>query len=257
MKVLLLAGGFGTRISEESGIRPKPMVEVGEMPIIWHIMKQYSYYGHNDFVILLGYKGNVIKEYFFNYYLNQTSVTLDLKNNSMTAIKSDVEPWRVTLLDTGVQTMTGGRIKQAQKIVGNEPFLLTYGDGVSDVNIDELLKHHKKHEKKITMTAVQPEGKFGALVFNESGHITSFKEKPKNESGWINGGFFVCEPTVFDYIEEDKNCIFERTPLEGLVRDGEMNCFKHDGFWKCMDTLADKNKLSHMWKHGEAQWKIW
>ncbi|MCK5074702.1 MAG: glucose-1-phosphate cytidylyltransferase [Bacteriovoracaceae bacterium] len=257
MKVLILAGGYGTRISEESGVRPKPMVEIGDKPILWHIMKQYSHYGFNDFVILLGYKGDVIKEYFFNYYLNQTSVTLDLATNTMETIESKVEPWKVTLLDTGVTTLTGGRIKRAQDIVGNNPFLLTYGDGVSDININNLVDIHEKSKKLITMTAVQPVGKFGALSFDDDNQITSFKEKPKDEAGWINGGFFVCEPKVFDYIEEGDKSIFERAPLEGLVGDGHMNCYKHHGFWKSMDTLADKNSLGHMLKNGEAKWKVW
>ena len=257
MKVLILAGGLGTRISEETGIRPKPMVEIGGKPILWHIMKSYSHFGFNEFVILCGYKGQVIKEYFANYYLNASSVTFDLKTNSMETLVSDVEPWKVTLLDTGADTLTGGRIKQAQKVVGNHPFLLTYGDGVSDVNMMELIEHHKKSSRLITMTAVQPAGRFGALEFNKEDQITGFKEKPKGEVGWINGGFFVCEPKVFDYIASPTTTIFEREPLEKLASENQMNCYKHKGFWKCMDTLADKQALDTLYTRGEAKWKIW
>lgn len=257
MKVLILAGGYGTRISEETGIRPKPMVEIGDKPIIWHIMKGYSQYGFNDFVILCGYKGHVIKEYFANYYLNQSSMTFDLRDNSMKLVDSEVEPWKVTLLDTGINTLTGGRIKRAQKVVGNEPFMLTYGDGVSDININELIEHHKKSNRLITMSAVQPAGRFGALEFDGSDQITGFKEKPKGETGWINGGFFVCQPQVFDYITEGDKTIFERSPLEKLAESGQMNCYKHHGFWKCMDTLADKNSLTELLDRKEAKWKTW
>lgn len=257
MKVLILAGGYGTRISEETGIRPKPMVEIGDHPILWHIMKGYSKFGFNDFVILCGYKGHVIKEYFADYYLNNSSVTFDLARNEMTLVDSNVEPWRVTLLDTGVNTLTGGRIKRAQKVVGNEPFLLTYGDGVSDVNIADLVETHKSSGKLVTMTAVQPSGRFGALEFDENDQITGFKEKPKGEVGWINGGFFVCEPKVFDYITEGDKSIFERAPLEQIAEQRQMNCYKHHGFWKCMDTLADKNTLTEMWERKDAKWKTW
>lgn len=257
MKVLILAGGYGTRISEETGTRPKPMVEIGDKPILWHIMKIYSHYGFNDFVILCGYKGHIIKEYFANYYLNQSSVTFNLKDNSMEMVTSEVEPWTVTLLDTGVNTLTGGRIKRAQKVVGNEPFLLTYGDGVSDINISELVDHHRRHKKLITMSAVQPAGRFGSLEFDDNEQIKTFKEKPHGESGWINGGFFVCEPNVFDYIIDGDKTIFERDPLEKLAEAKQINCYRHHGFWKCMDTLADKNSLTSMLDKNEAKWKIW
>ena len=257
MKVLILAGGYGTRISEETGIRPKPMVQVGENPILWHIMKSYSQHGFNEFVILCGYKGNYIKEYFSNYFIQRSSMTFDLKNNSMEVVNSNVEPWKVTCLDTGDGTMTGGRIKKAQDIVGNEPFLLTYGDGVSDVNIKETVEQHLASKRLITMTAVRPEGRFGALEFGDENQVTAFKEKPKDEVGWINGGFFVCQPEVFNYIGEGDSTIFERAPLEQLVKEDQMNCYKHDGFWKCMDTLADKMALEKMWLSGEARWKNW
>ena len=258
MKVLILAGGFGTRLSEETGIRPKPMVEIGDKPILWHIMKHYSSYGYNDFVILCGYMGSYIKEYFANYYVSQSSITFDLKNNSMETISSEVEPWKVTLLDTGLNTMTGGRIKKAKDIIGNEPFLLTYGDGVSDVNIEALVAKHKEEGKLCTMTAVQPGGRFGALIFDaDTGDLREFKEKPKSEGGWINGGFFVCEPEVFDYIEEGEDAVFEKKPLEKLALDSKINCYKHSCFWKCMDTLNDKKALNSMWDSGEAKWKTW
>ncbi|OUR98785.1 glucose-1-phosphate cytidylyltransferase [Halobacteriovorax marinus] len=257
MKVLILAGGYGTRISEETGIRPKPMVEVGEKPILWHIMKHYSSYGFNEFVILCGYKGNCIKEYFANYFVRQSSVTFDLANNSMEIINSDVENWKVTCLDTGDGTLTGGRIKRAQEVVGNEPFMLTYGDGVSDVDIKALVESHKESGRACTMTAVQPDGRFGALEFDDKDQLTAFKEKPQGEVGWINGGFFVCQPEVFDEIKDGDRTIFERAPLEKLASSGQVNSYKHDGFWKCMDTLADKQALTKMWESGEAKWKTW
>ena len=258
MKVVILAGGFGTRLSEETGIRPKPMVEIGDKPILWHIMKHYSSYGYTDFVILCGYMGSFIKEYFANYYLSQSSITFDLKNNSMETVSSDVEPWKVTLLDTGLNTMTGGRIKKAKEVIGDEPFLLTYGDGVSDVNIGKVVEDHKSQGKLCTMTAVQPGGRFGALIFDaDTGDLREFKEKPKSEGGWINGGFFVCEPEVFDYIEDGTEAVFEKKPLEKLAQDNKMNCYKHSGFWKCMDTLNDKKALNSMWENGEAKWKTW
>lgn len=257
MKVLILAGGYGTRISEESGIRPKPMVEIGGKPILWHIMKSYSQYGLNEFVILCGYKGHMIKEYFSNYYLNHSSITFDLQKNSMEIVNSSVEPWKVTLLDTGDGTLTGGRILRAREVVGRDPFLLTYGDGVSDINISDLMAHHKRSGKLLTMSCVQPEGRFGALEFDDNDQLVSFKEKPQGEVGWINGGFFVCENKVFDYIKEGDKTIFERSPLEDLTKDHQVNCYKHHGFWKCMDTLADKNKLSEMWESNKAKWRVW
>jgi len=257
MKVLILAGGYGTRLGEETDVKPKPMVEIGGKPILWHIMKSYSEHGFNEFVVLCGYKGHKIKEYFANYYLNKSSVTFDLANNTMDTVKTEVEPWKVTLLDTGDGTLTGGRIKRAEDVVGNEPFMLTYGDGVSDVPIGDLVKAHKDSGKLITMTAVQPAGRFGALEFDGNDQITAFKEKPKGEVGWINGGFFVCQPEVFKYITEGDKSIFERKPLERLAEERQINSFKHKGFWKCMDTLADKNALENLWAKGEAAWKTW
>lgn len=256
MKVLILAGGYGTRISEESDIKPKPMIEIGGKPIIWHIMKHYSAYGFNEFVLLLGYKSYVIKEYFANYYLHNSDVTIDTAKKSIEVHNNYSENWKITLLETGLDTMTGGRVKRAKDYVGNEPFLLTYGDGVSDVNIKELLEFHKKHGKKITMTSIQPEGRFGALKIEENNKITSFLEKPKGDGAWINGGFFVCDPSVIDYIADDSTT-FEKEPLEKLAKDGELFSYKHDGFWKCMDTLRDKNQLNEMWTNNKAKWKSW
>lgn len=255
MKVLILAGGFGTRLSEETGLRPKPMVEIGEKPILWHIMKMYSHYGYNDFVILLGYKGYYIKEYFANYFLHQSDVTIDLATNEMQIHKNSSEPWKVTLLDTGLNTMTGGRIKRAKELVGDESFMLTYGDGVSDVDINKLVNTHQTHGKAITMTSVQPEGRFGALQM-DGNLITSFMEKPRGDGAWINGGFFVCESSVFDYIDDDTT-VFEQEPLQKLAQEGQLMAFKHDGFWKCMDSLNDKQMLNSMLKSGNAKWKVW
>ncbi|MEI8602892.1 glucose-1-phosphate cytidylyltransferase [Shewanella sp. PP-Sp27a-2] len=229
MKVLLLAGGFGTRLSEETDLKPKPMVEIGGKPILWHIMKMYSQHGYNEFVILLGYKGYYIKEYFANYFLHQSDVTIDLSSNEMKIHKNTSEPWTVTLLDTGLHTMTGGRVKRAQEVIGNSPFMLTYGDGVSDVNISELVKFHKKHGKAITMTSVQPDGRFGAIEI-EGNKITKFLEKPKGDGSWINGGFFVCEPSVLKYIKDGDSTVFEQAPLQELANDGELFSYKHDGF---------------------------
>ncbi|MEX0333143.1 glucose-1-phosphate cytidylyltransferase [Vibrio tubiashii] len=256
MKVLLLAGGFGTRLSEETDVRPKPMVEIGGKPILWHIMKMYSQHGFNEFVILLGYKGYYIKEYFANYFLHQSDVTIDLSTNEMKIHKNTSEPWTVTLLDTGLHTMTGGRVKRAQEIVGNERFMLTYGDGVSDVNISELVEFHNSHGKSITMTSVQPDGRFGALELHGDS-VTNFLEKPKGDGAWINGGFFVCEPKVFDYIQGGDCTVFEQSPLQNLALDGELMAYKHHGFWKCMDSLNDKNKLNEMLENEKALWKSW
>ena len=255
MKVLLLAGGFGTRLSEETDIRPKPMAEIGGKPIIWHIMKGYSHYGFNEFIILLGYKGYYIKEYFGNYFLHQSDVTIDLSTNGIEVHNNTSEPWKVTLLETGQDTMTGGRIKRAKNFIGNEPFLLTYGDGVSDVDLSDLIQFHKKHGKLITMTAVQPEGRFGALE-TEGTRVSSFLEKPKGDGSWINGGFFVCQPEVLDYIAGDQT-VFEQEPLMQLAKDGELFNYRHKGFWKCMDTLRDKKVLNEMWDKGQAKWKTW
>ena len=257
MKVLILAGGMGTRLSEETNLIPKPMVEIDGKPILWHIMKIYSAYGYNDFIILLGYKGYVIKEYFANYFLHKSDVTFNMKENKMTIHEEHCEPWNVTLIDTGLHTMTGGRVKRAQKYVGNEPFMLTYGDGVSDIDIGKLVEYHKAHGKAATMTSVQPEGRFGALVFNGDGEVTSFAEKPKGDGSWINAGFFVCEPKVFDYITEGDSTIFERSPLENLAKDGQLYTYHHDGFWKCMDTLRDKQQLQAMCDEGNAPWISW
>jgi len=256
MKVVLLAGGFGTRLSEETTLKPKPMVEIGGMPILWHIMKIYSHYGFNEFVVCCGYKGYVIKEYFANYFLHQSDVTFDLQENKMHIHNSKSEPWKVTLVDTGLHTMTGGRIKKVKEFLNNKPFLLTYGDGVGNVNIDELISSHQKSNKSITITAVQPSGRFGALNINDKNNVESFVEKPSGDGAWINGGFFVCEPEVVDYIDDDTT-VFERTPLENLAKDGKMNAYKHHGFWKPMDMLRDKKQLEADWSTGKPLWKIW
>jgi glucose-1-phosphate cytidylyltransferase len=257
MKVVLFAGGFGTRISEESNLKPKPMIEIGGKPILWHIMKQYSHYGYNDFVILLGYKSYVIKEYFANYFLHQSDVTIDLTTNGMEIHNNSSEPWKVTLVDTGLKSMTGGRIKRAQKYIGDEPFMLTYGDGVSNIDIKKLVEFHKEHKGALTMTSVQPEGRFGALDIDDAGKVCSFIEKPKGDGHWINAGFFVCEPKVFDYITEGDTTVFEQTPLVNLAKDGEINAYKHSGFWKPMDTLRDKVSLNEMYDKGQAPWTVW
>jgi glucose-1-phosphate cytidylyltransferase len=256
MKVVILAGGLGTRLSEETGIKPKPMVEIGGMPILWHIMKIYSAHGFNDFVICLGYKGYIIKEYFANYFLHKSDVTIDLSNNSVRVHDSQAEPWKITLVDTGVHSMTGGRIKRIQQHVQSEPFFLTYGDGVSDINIKALLDFHKKHKKFCTVTSVQPSGRFGALTLSEDNQVHSFLEKPKGDGSWINGGFFVCEPTVFDYIKGD-DTVWEKEPMEQIAHEGQMYAYKHSGFWRPMDTLKDKNDLNDMWEMNQALWKIW
>jgi len=256
MKVLILAGGYGTRISEESYYKPKPMVEIGGKPILWHIMKIYSAYGYNEFIILLGYKGYYIKEYFANYFLHQSDVTIDLKTGEMQIHKNSSEPWKVTLLDTGLDTMTGGRIKRAKNYVGDETFMLTYGDGVGDVNIDKLVSFHKKHKGYITVTSVQPDGRFGALDIGKNNEVKAFIEKPKGDGGWINAGFFVCEPEIFDYIDGDET-IFEQKPLQNLAKDKVLYTYKHTGFWRPMDTLRDKRELERLWKSGRAPWKVW
>ena len=258
MKVVILAGGFGTRLSEETGIKPKPMVEIGGKPILWHILKSYSHYGFNEFIILLGYKGYMIKEYFANYSLHNSSVTIDLKNNQINMLTNKSEDWKVTLLDTGLNTMTGGRIKQAQKIIGNEKFFLTYGDGVSDVNFKELIEFHNKHAGIITMTTIQPQSRFGTIEYGEDEQLVkSFQEKPKGERGWINGGFFVCDNEVFDYIDNDSSRVFERDPLENMSNDNKLYAHKHHGFWRAMDSLKDKNDLEELWNSNNAKWKTW
>lgn len=255
MKVLLLAGGLGTRISEETHLKPKPMIEIGGKPILWHIMKMYSHYGFNEFTVLLGYKGYLVKEFFANYFLHQSDVTVDLAENKLTIHDNKSEPWKITLLDTGLNTMTGGRLLKARNYVGEEPFLLTYGDGVSDVNIKALEEYHRSHSGCITMTAVQPDGRFGALEM-DGDRISRFLEKPLGDGGWINGGFFVCDPKVYEYIDGDST-VFERDPLERMAEEKELFAFKHTGFWKPMDTLRDKIQLEEMWTNNTAKWKTW
>jgi glucose-1-phosphate cytidylyltransferase len=256
MKVVILAGGFGTRISEETEIKPKPMVEIGGKPILWHIMKHYSSFGMNEFIICLGYKGYKIKEYFNNYFLHQSDVTFDLSKNEQCVHSSTAEPWKVTLVDTGEQTMTGGRIKRIESFVGAETFMMTYGDGLSDVNLNHLLAFHSSKKKLATLTAIQPASRFGVLEMDHHSIVLSFHEKPKGEQSYINGGFFVLEPGIFSYIEGD-NTIFEREPLEGLAKNKELLAFKHDGFWRPMDTLRDKLALEDLWKTNLAPWKTW
>ena len=256
MKVVILAGGLGTRLSEETVLKPKPMVEVGGMPILWHIMKIYSSYGFNDFIICLGYKGYMVKEYFANYFLHKSDVTIDLSNNSIKIHDSQAEPWKVTLVDTGNDTLTGGRIMRIKEYVSSETFMVTYGDGVSDVNIDELVKFHKSHGKYCTVTSVQPSGRFGALDIDENNEVKSFIEKPKGDGAWVNGGFFVCEPAIFNYIDGDTT-IWEKEPMETIANQGHMFTFKHAGFWRPMDTLKDKHDLNDMWNSNNAPWKLW
>lgn len=257
MKVLILAGGLGSRLSEETTLKPKPMVEIGGKPILWHIMKIYSHYGFNEFIILCGYKGYMIKEYFANYYSHMSDMTIDMTTNKIAYHANHAEPWKVTLINTGLDSMTGCRIKKVRDYVGNEPFMLTYGDGVSDVNINELIAYHKSHRKAITMTSVQPEGRYGSLIVNDQKQVTSFQEKPKGDGAWINAGFFVCQPEVFDYIPDGDKVIFEREPLEGLARDGQLFTFKHEGFWKPMDTQRDKNQLEDLIEKKKAPWITW
>jgi len=258
MKAVIFAGGYGSRISEESGIRPKPMVEIGNNPILWHILKIYSHHGINDFIICCGYKAYVIKEYFSNYFMHNADVTFDLRHNKMEVHNAFSEPWKITLVDTGEDTMTGGRLKRVKDFIGGETFLLTYGDGVSDVDITELVKFHKSQGAKATLTAVQQPGRFGAFTLGpEDVKIDNFQEKPlSGDSPWINGGFFVCEPEVMDLIDGDAT-IWERKPLETLAATGELSAFKHRGFWQPMDTLRDKHYLEDLWKGGKAPWKIW
>jgi len=255
MKVVILAGGYGTRLSEETDIRPKPMVEIAGKPILWHIMKHYSFYGFNEFVILLGYKGYYIKEYFSNYFLHQSDVTFDLSNGEMSTHSNSSEPWKVTLLDTGIETMTGGRLLRAKKFLEKETFLLTYGDGLSDINITKLVDFHKLQKSYVTISAVQPEGRFGILDINHN-IVNSFIEKPKGNDTWINAGFMVCEPILFNYLSED-DTILEQQPLQTLATENKLSSFKHYGFWKCMDTLRDKTALNSMWSNNQAKWKVW
>ena len=257
MKVVILAGGLGTRLSEETDLKPKPMVEIGGYPVLWHIMKIYSAYGYNDFVILTGYKSHIIKDFFVNYYQRYSDITVDMVANSVQVHKTRSEPWTVTILYTGQDTLTGGRIKKAQSYLGQEPFMLTYGDGVSDIHIPSLLACHQQSGKIVTMTAVKPLGRFGALDLDGQDNITSFMEKPQGDGAWINGGFFVCQPEVFDYIPPQPDVMFERAPLEQLAAQGHLHAYKHTGFWRPMDTLRDKNELTALWKTGHAPWKIW
>ncbi len=256
MKVVILAGGFGTRLAEDTAVKPKPMIEIGGKPILWHIMKIYSYYGFNDFIICLGYKGYVIKEYFANYFLHANDVTLDVQHNKMEVHQKNAEPWKVTLVETGDKTMTGGRIKRIQAYLKDQPFLMTYGDGVADLNIAQLVAYHQAHQKLVTVTATQPVGRFGALTMDDGNKVKSFMEKPTGDGGWISGGFFVMQPGVFRYIAGDSTTL-EHEPMEKLVREGELVAYKHYGFWHSMDTLRDKIHLEDLWASGKAPWKVW
>ena len=258
MKVVILAGGLGTRISEESHLKPKPMIELGDYPILWHIMKYYSHYGFNDFVICCGYKGYKIKEYFANYYYQHSDVTFDFSDSNKVTIHSNVaEPWRVTVVDTGLKTETGGRIKRVQKYLNNEPFMMTYGDGVSNVDFRALLEQHERTGKVVTLTAVQPGNRFGVLDIQPEGEITNFEEKPKEDGGWINAGFMVIEPEIFNYLSDDSALNFERNTLRVLAREGQLSAYRHNGFWQCMDTLRDKNMLEKLIADGVAPWMVW
>lgn len=256
MKVVILAGGVGSRVSEESVIRPKPMIEIGGKPILWHIMKIYSHFGFKEFVICLGYKGYMISEYFAHYHLHMSDVTVNLENNDVEVHTSSSEPWKVTLVNTGEHTMTGGRIKRIQPYVGNETFMLTYGDGLADIDLKKLLEFHCSHGKSVTLTAVKPAGRFGLLDLEGSNRVRTFSEKPGGDGSYKNGGFFVCEPRIFDYLTDDST-IWEREPLERLAEDGELMAYKHDSFWAALDTLRDKNQLEALWNGGKAPWRVW
>lgn len=258
MKVVLFAGGLGTRISEETDTRPKPMVEIGGRPVLWHIMKIYSHYGFNDFVVCLGYKGYLIKEYFINYFLHNADITVDLSNNKTEIHGTSAESFKVTLVETGLNTKTAGRLKQVQKYIGNEDFLLTYGDGVCDVNLTDLVAFHNTHNKLATVTAIQLDARFGGMDLGQNGEVVSFKEKAKDESKWINGGFFVLKPAVFKYLDGDMSeMMWEDEPLENLTNDNQLVAYRHKGFWKCMDALRDKIELEELWKTNNAKWKVW
>ena len=255
MKAVLLAGGLGTRISEETHLKPKPMVEIGSRPILWHVMKIYSHYGINEFIICAGYRGYVIKEYFANYFLHMSDVTFDMNSNSMEVHKKRSEPWKVTIVDTGEDTMTGGRLKRVEEYLKDETFCFTYGDGVGDVNVKEAIKLHRKNKSEATLTAVQPPGRYGALGIKEN-YVTQFQEKPEGDGAWVNGGFFVLEPSAIEYIADD-TISWERYPLEQLAKEKELGVYKHYGFWRPMDTLRDKNQLEELWESGRAPWKVW
>lgn len=257
MKVVILAGGMGTRISEESHLKPKPMITIGDQPILWHIMKYYSSFGFNEFVICCGYKGHMIKEYFADYYLHRSDVTFDFsEGNRMTVHANVAEPWKVTLVDTGLNTQTGGRVKRVQKYIGNEPFMLTYGDGVSNVDLKALLEQHRSSGKTVTLTGIQPGGRFGVLDL-EGQTVTGFREKAREDGGWINGGFMVMEPGIFDCLSAEDECILEREPLETLAREGRLGIYKHYGFWQCMDTQRDRGRLETLWKSDSPPWRTW
>lgn len=255
MKVVILAGGLGTRISEETSLVPKPMVEIGGKPILWHILSHYSHYGFNDFIILLGYKGYIIKEYFLNYYSHNSDLTINLSDNSTKIHSTTTVPWKVTLIDTGLHTMTGGRLKQVESYLKDSPFMLTYGDGLTDLNISQLVKFHKHHNKSATVTSVQPLGRFGVMDINEDSQVTQFIEKPVTQGTGINGGFFVFNPSIFKYLIDDTT-VLEQDPLEQLAKENELMAFKHTGFWKCMDTLRDKHALQEMWDLNQAPWVV-
>ncbi|HEX9907890.1 MAG TPA: glucose-1-phosphate cytidylyltransferase [Thermoplasmata archaeon] len=256
MKVVILAGGLGSRISEESMVRPKPMIEIGGKPILWHIMKTYSHFGFRDFVICLGYRGYMISEYFAHYHLHMSDLTVNLENNAIEIHRSSSEPWKVTLIDTGETSMTGGRIKRIKPYVDNQTFMLTYGDGLSNIDLKKLLEFHRSHGKSATLTAVKPPGRFGLLSLEGQDRVRTFSEKPAGDGDYMNGGFFVCEPKVFDYLAGDTT-IWEREPLERLATDGELMAYKHDSFWAALDTLRDKNQLEAMWNSGKAPWRVW
>ncbi|WP_339371681.1 glucose-1-phosphate cytidylyltransferase [Paenibacillus elgii] len=258
MKVIILAGGFGTRISEESHLKPKPMIEIGDAPILWHIMKYYSHFGFNDFIICCGYKSYVIKQYFADYYLHRSDITFDFSQNNHITVHSNLaEPWRVSVIDTGLHTQTGGRIKRIQKYIGQETFLMTYGDGVSNINLQALIEQHKASDNIVTLSATQPGGRFGVLNIDDSnGKVSGFREKATEDGGWINAGFMVMEPEIFSYIDDDST-ILERTPLERLSTEGKLGVYKHEGFWQCMDTQRDKHMLETLWEQGNATWKVW
>jgi glucose-1-phosphate cytidylyltransferase len=258
MKVVIFAGGLGTRIAEETETRPKPMVNIGGKPILWHIMKIYSQFGFNDFIICLGYKGYLIKEYFMHYYLHNSDITIDVASNKMEVLNTNTENFKVTLVETGLNTKTAGRLKQVQKYVGDEDFMLTYGDGVADIDINELLSFHNKHGKIATVTAIQPEARFGGMVLDNDGKVVHFKEKPTGDGKWINGGFFVLKPAVFKYLEGNmQDVMWEDAPMETLSNDGQLVAYRHKSFWKCMDAMRDKIELESLWQNNQAKWKTW